>query len=142
MLPVRVQVPVAGSYSSAEAKAGPFPFSPVEPPAISTFPSGSKVAVGDTLASCMLAAELQLAACACPRVEPVQGRSRSRSSASWVLMTFMASPQGRVNRSLNASSGAPAGLEARERPSQRRANLDTSGRLLLRFDEMGGRCVC
>src|SRR5207249_3928931 len=98
MLPVRVQAPVAGSYSSADANPRLLPFSPAEPPAISSFPFESKVAVWPSLGSCMLPAELQVPASACARVEPVQGRSRISSSERPVSVRDMTD------------------LEARERP--------------------------
>ena len=48
MLPVALHVPLPGSYSSAEAVD---PFGPVVPPATSTLPSVSRVAVKLVLAS-------------------------------------------------------------------------------------------
>ena len=51
MLPVAVNVPAAGSYSSALAKAVDAP-----PPPMSTFPSPNNVAVWDPLAADMLRA--------------------------------------------------------------------------------------
>ncbi len=55
MLPVGVQVPVAGLYSSALAKIGHEPSTQVPlPPATSTWPLGSSVAVWPKRAVVML----------------------------------------------------------------------------------------
>ena len=59
MLPLAANVPALGSKRSTLGRASPLPS---VPPAISTFPLGNKVAVCNSLATAMLAADVKVPA--------------------------------------------------------------------------------
>ena len=71
MLPVAIQVPLSGSYSSVDAEGGP-PSAMKTLPTTSTVPSSSRVAVWSARSAIILPVAFQAAAACSPVVEDAE----------------------------------------------------------------------